>query len=297
MDWDDLRYVLAVGRAGSLAGAAKALTVHHSTVFRRIGTIEARLGVRLFERHREGYAMTPAGEQIRRLAARMDEEVAGLERRLLGRDMRLSGSVRVTTTDTLLLMLLTPILAAFREDQPEIELEVAVSNTFFSLSKREADIAIRPTSSPPEGLVGRRVARVATAVYASEAYLARSAARDDLAEHDWIEPDDSLQHLPATRWLRSWRSEGFARYRVNTLLGMREAAITGMGLAALPCFIADGVPTLRRVRPPLEELATDLWLLIHRDLRRVARMRAFLDFVALELTKRRDLLEGKSKAE
>lgn len=292
MEWDDLRYVLAVGRHGTLSAAARHLGVNHSTVFRRIGLIEERLGARLFERHRDGYTPTPAGEEAVALAERLESEVGHLERRLAGRDTRPSGTVRVTTTDTLLLGALAPVLAAFCALHPEIELEVVAENRFLNLSKRDADVAIRPTSAPPETLVGRRVCGVATAVYGSTAYFAAAPPLDNLGVHAWVAPDDSLAHLPSSRWLRATLQNARIVLRANTLLGLLVSAEAGVGLAALPCFLGDAAPGLRRVRPPVDELTTGLWLLTHRDLRRVARVRTFMDFLDRELRRRSDTFEG-----
>jgi DNA-binding transcriptional LysR family regulator len=294
MEWDDLRYVLAVGRHGTLSAAARYLGVNPSTVFRRIGLIEQRLGVRLFERHRDGYTPTAAGEDAVALAERLEGEVDQLERRLAGRDTRPSGTVSVTTTDTLLMGALAPVLAAFRASHPEITLEVVVENRFLSLSKRDADVAIRPTSTPPETLVGRRVCRIGTTVYGASAYLATAPSHDELAAHAWVAPDDSLAHLPSARWLRTTLGAVRPVLRINTLLGLLAAAEAGMGLAALPCFLGDAAPRLRRVRPPIDELATELWLLTHRDLRQVARVRALLDFTDRELRRMGDTFEGRS---
>jgi DNA-binding transcriptional LysR family regulator len=294
MDWDDLRYVLALGHGRTLSAAARALGVNHSTVFRRVRLIEERLGVRLFERHRDGYTPTPAGEEAVALAERLGAEVDSLEQHLAGRDTRPYGTVRVTTTDTLLTGALAPALASFRDAYPEIELEVIAANEFLSLSKRDADVAIRPTRSPPETLVGRRVCRVATALYGSTTYLSGRLPVDDLAAHAWVAPDDSLAHLPSARWLRTTVPGVRPVLRTNTLLGMLVAAQAGVGLAALPCFLGDATAELRRVRPPLDELSSELWLLTHRDLRHVARVRVFLDFMDLELRRMRDAFEGRA---
>ena len=298
LQWDDLRYVLAVGRHGTLSAGARYLGVNHSTVFRRIGLIEERLGARLFERHRDGYAPTPAGEEVVALAERLEGEgggeVDGLERRLAGRDTRPSGTVRVTTTDTLLEGALAPHLAAFRAAHQEIELEVVVDNRFLSLSKRDADVAIRATAKPPPTLFGRRICGVATAVYGASDYLATAPSVRDLAVHSWIAPDDSMTHLASTRWLRTTLGTVRPVLHTNTLMGMLAAAKAGMGLAALPSFLGDAATELRRVTPPVAELATDLWLLTHRDLRRVARVRAFLDFMDKRLRRLSGTFEGRA---
>ena len=141
LPWDDLRLVFAIGAAGTLSGGARRIGIDHSTAFRRLGALEGRLGVRLFDRARDGYAATPAGEAIIREAARFDDVVNALERRLAGEDLRPSGTVRVTTTDTLV-DVLAPEMARFRTTHPEITIELVVANAFLSLTRRDADIAL-----------------------------------------------------------------------------------------------------------------------------------------------------------
>lgn len=292
LGWDDLRLALAIGRAGTLAGAARALALNHSTVFRRLGTLEAQIGVRLFERFRDGYTPTAAGEEVIALAGRVDTGVTDLERRLAGRDLRPSGAVRVTTTDTLV-ELVTPMLAAFRCAHPEITLELAASNAIFNLSRRDADVAIRPVSEPPDLLVGRRVATVAFAIYGAPAYLKKRPARLPFAQHDWAGPDDSLAHLKPARWIESTLPQERIVYRASSLLALQYAARAGLGLAPLPCYMGDADPALRRAAAPMPEFETGLWLLTHPDLRRVARIRAFLDFMAPALAACGQLFAGK----
>ncbi|MEM7226212.1 MAG: LysR family transcriptional regulator [Pseudomonadota bacterium] len=282
MNWDDLRTVLAIARAGSLVGAAERLGVSHPTVFRRLGALEARLGVRLFERARSGTTATPAGEEMAAQAAELEERVGTLERRLLGRDLRPAGTLRVTTTDTLLYGLLAPILAQFRAAHPEIELEIALSNEPFNLSKRDSDVAIRPTTRPPEPLVGRKVSAIALAVYG-----VRVREPEDLP---WIGLDDSLSGLPLARWLAARNHP--APLRLNSLYACCEAARAGLGRTLLPCFLGDPAPELVRLGAPIDELEGELWLLTHPDLRKVARVRVFLDFTAEAIVARRGLLEA-----
>ncbi len=207
-------------------------------MFRRIGQIEAQLGVRLFERHRDGYTPTASGEEAVRLGEQLEGQIDGLERRLAGRDTRPSGNVRVTTTDTLLMGALADPLAAFRAAHPAITLEVAAANPFLSLSKRDADVAIRPTTAPPETLVGRRLCAIASAVYGASAYLQTAPPPEDLGAHHWIAPDDSLAHLPSARWLRETLPKVQPILRVNTLLGMAAAARRGLGSPPCPASSA-----------------------------------------------------------
>ena len=184
-NWDDLRFFLAVARAGTLSGAARSLGVTHSTVFRRLGTFEERLGVRLFERLPDGYALTGAGEAMQETAIRIDEEIIALSRQVTGQDQRLSGLIRITAIDMLATGLLPRHLAAFHAAQPGIELEVIVSDTPLDLTRREADVALRIGNTPQETLVGRRVGRLAFGAYAS-AERAAQGIDDDLACSDWI---------------------------------------------------------------------------------------------------------------
>lgn len=284
--WEDLRLVRAVGEARTLTGAARRLGVDHSTAFRRLGALEERL----FERARDGYTPTPAGEATLAAAERILGDLGELERRIAGEDPRPSGTVRMTTTDTLL-DFLAPCLATFRMAHPEITVEVVATNAFFTLTKRDADVAIRPAASAPEGLVGRRIATLATALYAAPDYLARHPDYSDSRAHHWIGPDESLGHLGSAKWMRAEVLSERVVYRANSFLALRAAARAGIGVAPLPCYLADPDPALCRVQAPLLEMESALWLLTHPDLRRVARIRAVLDFLSKWLIDQRQLID------
>jgi len=292
VDWNDLRLVLAVARDGSLSGAARSLRVTHSTVFRRLGAIEAAIGTRLFERFRDGYAPTPAGETAAASAARLEDEVLALERKLSGQDLRPSGAVRITTTDTLGAILIRH-LPAMRAAHPEIDAEITISNTMANLTWREAEIAIRPTTAPSELLVGRRVAEIAHAIYGSRSYLGRRSDTE-LSAYDWIGLDDTLAGTVIAGWMRENLRAARITCRVDALPALRDAAVAGLGLALLPCYVGDLAPGLRRLtsKTPAEPRSA-LWLLTHDDLKRTARIRATLDFLAKALTAERALFEGK----
>ncbi|HZH26553.1 MAG TPA: LysR family transcriptional regulator [Azospirillaceae bacterium] len=289
--WDDLRLILEIARSGGLSGAARTLRLNHATVFRRLNGIETRIGVRLFDRFRTGYAPTPAGESAVALAERVEAEVRELELRLAGQDLRPSGTVRITTTDTLL-SLLGPCLTEVRREHPEIVLEFVVSNAFLSLTRREADVAVRPTREPPPELVGRRVSAVAYAIYGVRGEAAGSKV--DPFDRLWVAPDDSLSGLGAARWMRANVDPARIVGRADSVVGLLEMAKAGLGLAALPCFLGDREDGLERVRGPDPAMETALWLLTHDDLRGVARVRAVLNGLAEALARRRDLLEGRA---
>ena len=279
LNWDDLRLVLAISGAGTLSGAGRALGVSHATVFRRLGEIEERMGVKLFERSRSGYAATLAGEEVTAAAQRIEGEVVEVERRVAGRDLRPSGTVRVTTTDTLLLGLLSPIFTEFRAAFADIDLEVAVSNELFSLSRREADVAVRPSSVLPEPLAGHKIGVITQAVYGNRDQVSRMTDTSDLSSAAWVGPDETMVYKPLERWLREQGLADAIRYRINTVLGMFAAVRDGAGLAALPCYLADDDEQLVRLGEPLPDLSTDIWVLTHPDLRGTVRIREFMNFV------------------
>src|SRR5262245_9671344 len=282
LSWDDFRYVKAIADTRSLAGAAQELGVNHSTVFRRLAQVEESLGSRLFERSRGGYARTPCGEEMVRLAERMGEDIVAFERQVTGHDLRPSGELRVTTNDTALIYLMTAVFAGFRKAYPEISLDVVVANQALNLSKRDADVAIRATERPPETLIGRRTASISWGVLAgSDQAPDRFDPQHDARHVEWIGFGDNLANLKAAKWLKE--HGGKVVYRINTVLGLAEATAAGIGLGLLPCFIGSATPGLTRLTPPLPDMAEGLWLLTHSDLRQTARVRAFMDFAGTEI--------------
>lgn len=283
--WDDLQIVLAIAETGSLSGASRALRISHATVFRRLNEMERRLKVTLFERSRTGYIPTLSGDDLAASARRVQSEVKGAERRIIGQDLTLSGSLRITTTDTLFAGLLSPLLASFRQRYPDITLEVVISNQRQSLSRREADIAIRPTRQPPETLVGRKLSDISLAIYGQKALwqnaplLLKTPLPLDpvsLQQEAWIGPDVQLGDTALEKWMMDKR----AAYKLDSMLGMQSAVRHGAGIAVLPCYLADADEALLKLSAPIEALTTPLWLLTHPDLRHVARVRAFMQAIA-----------------
>jgi len=193
ISWDDLNIVLAISESGSLSGAGRRLGLSHATVYRRLAKIEDYLGVELFERRRSGYATTAAGEEVAAAAGRIELEFLQVERRVAGRDLRPSGTLRVTTTDTLLSGFLSPIFRDFRVAHHGIVLEVALSNDVLSLSKREADVALRPCAAPPEALVGRRIGSIAQAIYGARDLISDANDVSDFSSMNQ-RPVEVLQH-------------------------------------------------------------------------------------------------------
>jgi DNA-binding transcriptional LysR family regulator len=284
-DWDDLRYFLAVGDQGSISAAAKFLRVNHSTVLRRLAGFEKRLGVRLFDRLPDGYAITAAGAELRNELRGVKNRIDAAQRNLSGRDLGLSGVIRVTAPDTLLRSLVMPCLAEFRARQPGISLDLVVTNTFLTLAKHEADVAIRPANTVPEDLIGRRVGKLRTAIYASTAYLAQHAGKKPWADYDWIAPAESLSHLGQARWLKKHVPESRIVMKVDSLAGMVDAVLNGVGVGMLLTLLADDEKGLIKLEQSAPSLDTDVWVLSHRDVRRVARIKALTEFLYDRLSK------------
>lgn len=280
--WDDLRFVLAVARAGNLAAAAQALAVNHSTVFRRLNTLEKELGSKLFQRLASGYRPTESGDRLIAAAEHMETEAIALDRDLTGGDTRLSGKLRVTCSETLAFRGITEDIARFRKTQPGIAVELAVDNRTYDLSRREADVAFR-AMRPKEGdLFGRKLIDVRWSVYASGGYLsARGTPKrlSELSRHDvigWAE-----QSLPtrAASFIAAHVSPAQIGFRSSSLVNQMLAAKAGMGLAVLPCYLGDPESGLKAVIGPLKELVTELWIVTHASLTDTARVRAFMEAV------------------
>lgn len=280
MDWNDIPLFLAVARHGSLAAAARELSLNHSTVYRRLKGMESALGVLLFDRLPEGYVLSTAGQQLIAHARAADDAVATLQRSAAGSDHRLNGEIRLTTTPPLASDFVAPCLAAFRAQHPGIRVEVAVGDTDYDLARRQADLALRATSAPPPYLVGRKVMEIPWYVYAGERYLARcpqAPRRETLSEHAFVGPDAALLRLPALRWLSQTMAPEQISARANTLDTLAALSIAGLGLALLPADqCKPGLVRLFELEP---RFASDLWILTHADLRHVARIKAFSDFL------------------
>ncbi|MCW5803196.1 MAG: LysR family transcriptional regulator [Deltaproteobacteria bacterium] len=276
MNWDDLRFVLALARHRTLSRAAKALGATHTTVARRMQGIEAELGSRLFDASAAGYAPTPAGQLVVEAAERTEADLQALEARVLGGDAKLEGKLRVTTMD-ILFRRYERVFATFIERFPGIELTVACSDNEASLTRRDADVALRMSNDPPEHLVGRRVGRVEFAVYASRRFGRR---RRDLP---WLHWDERL----GARWLDAWLAANAPGARIAmrvdmSSLALREAIASGIGVHFLATSEGDSDPRLRRIGPVQAAHSRDVWLLTLSELRTASRVRAFMDHFAAE---------------
>lgn len=291
MNWNDLKIFLAVARQGSARAAAEKLGIHHSTITRRIEAFETAQKVHLFDRLNTGYRLTDAGESLLESATRIESEVSSVERNIFGQDVSLKGEIRVTMPDAIAANLLMPDLVTFMEKYPEIDLKVLISYGVLSLTKREADIAIRLSDRPAEHLVGRKVVRYHIATYGSKEYIARHSLPTQTEGVHWI-GWNFPKHK--TEWIaRSEFPHMPSRGDFNNVLVQLAAVKAGLGIARLPCFIGDIEPTLQRVVSGRSAPFHDIWILTHKDLLSTARIQLFMDFISVAFKNKRALLEGK----
>ena len=276
LDWNDLRFVLAVVRSQSLAGAARRLGVNESTVGRRIARAERRLGARLFERSQGQLHPTEAGAAVVAGAERVELEVQALEGAVSGADRLAAGTVRVTSVPIVVNRLLVPALPPLLSAHPQLEVELIAEPRDLSLTKREADIALR-LARPQKELraVARRVGRLDYAVYGP-----RRKSRKALP---WITFEDGMADLPQWRWIAERASrdgERSAPVFVNDAEAILHSVNAGLGRSLLPVAIADREPGLVRLEAGPPPLSRELWLMVHPELRELTRMRVVMDWLA-----------------
>ena len=292
LSWDEFRLVKSIADARSLAGAAERLGVNQSTVYRRLTALEAAVGARLFDRSRAGYEPTAAGEDMIALAATMAASIIEFERRIAGRDVKPTGELSVTVPMGVGLHFMPAIVAQFQASNPGVIVELILSNQALDLSRRGVDVAVQ-ADQRSAGNPGRQ-AEFAPRDGASTAGATRRRrpAADAAEPFSFIGYGDTLAPASGRRWIEANVDPGRIAAKANSAHCMLELALQGVGAALLPCFLGDRSPDLVRVGYPLPELDAGLWTLTHADLRRAARVRAFMDFAAAELMKHRRAIEG-----
>jgi len=291
LNWDEFRLVKAVAEARSLGGAAQILGVNHSTIFRRLVAIETAVGAKLFERSRSGYEPTPAGDEMVDLARSMGESIKEFERRVAGRDLKPSGELRVTTIDAFAVYLLPEILMRFSTANPEVKVELAITDQLLNLARREADVAIRATNKPTDTLVGRRVGVLRWCVYAPKRLYDELGAKACM-EGSFVGFGDAWAATRGRRWLDARVSVERQSVKMNSTVAMGHAAAAGVGSALLPCLVGVRHPDLIAISEPIADLDVDMWILTHADLRYSARIRAFMDFVGAAIAELREVFAG-----
>lgn len=294
LEWNDLRLILAIARAGSLAGAAREMGQTHSTMFRRINAVEEKTGVRFFERHASGYVPTDAGKTALDYGERVEAEFNALGLEVLGADGKLRGRVRLTSPEAFAEDIAPAMLARFLAKNPEIAVDLSPGHGAVDMSKREAEVAIRATRSPPEASFGKKIGVFRFALYSTDAYLAQAGERP-LKEHDWCAIEGTAG------WMSPWAfptpEAALARFRFQSRASraVLNAVAEGVGLALLPCYFADRYETVIRASDPIKTLDLTLWVLTHPDLRGTARVRALMNHLYEELGETAALYAGETK--
>jgi len=293
IDWDDIRYFLAVARHGSVRAAAARLKVNHTTVLRRVAQLEARLHSQMFEKLPTGYRITPAGEEVLELANQMEALSLQLESRVFGRDQSVRGLLRVTLTPILAAHLLMPDFAEFARLHPDVEMDILSSGELANLTNREADVAIRVVydrKTLPLNLHGLKGPEVFGGVYMS---------RDRLDTWRAGAPDPIRWIVISNHGIPDWANEGEVRtagvpFRTTDAEAQIAAVRQGLGITTLPCFVGDADPLLSRVPGTDLHMYGTLWLLTQGETRKTKRVQLFTEFVSRKLAAYAQRLAGQS---
>jgi len=292
--WDDVRYFLAVARAGSLSGAARVLGVGHVTVGRRITVLEKRLGATLLHRTPDGFAVTPAGDAILRQCIAMENAALDLERVAAGRDSLAAGSIRLTATEALARQVIAPAVAELRKSHPDLRIDLVVGVRSLDIARREADLAVRVGRPSGSGLVCRKLGEVGFSLYASRAYLAehrRPQRGKGLAGHDLI----TFTGTPAATgpfFMNESLDGARIALRCDNPLIQLQAAANGIGIAELACFLGDDRADLVRIWTDEPPALRSVWLVMHEDLRRSARIRVACSAIGDSFRRQRKILRN-----
>jgi DNA-binding transcriptional LysR family regulator len=268
-----------------MKAAAVELGVNYSSVFRRINSLEERLNVRLFERLKSGYRLTQAGEDILDRVHQVDEQMNAIQRLIEGKDIHLSGYLKISTTDTIGYYWLPPYVARFKKLYPDIILDLDIKTRYTNLSKREADIVIPAVNTQPDYMVGKKLAPIYVRLYGARSYLEQHGTPktiDEFDQHRFLLPNESLAGLPANKWLRRHVHEKNIVACCDKLTGLFHLARQGLGLTIMPHYVAEADPDMVEVMALPPECNHHLWILTHPDIRFTARVRAFMQFMYQE---------------
>jgi|SRR5882724_1888373 len=285
VDWEDIRHFLAVAQSGTLSGAARKLKVDHATVSRRLAALEATLDVRLVDRLPRSCRLTTIGRQVLERAIEMESGAHGISRLAKAAHAPLIGRVTLSAPPVLVTHLFAEHLSRFRAEYPDIRLSLSAQGQQVSLSRREADVAVRLVRPDEAGNVTRKIGRMPFGLYAHRSY-AHMAAPD---RWQFIAFDQSFADMPQQLWLLGIAGERPVACELNHISEHLIAVRAGVGLAGLPCFLGDKDHDLVRIYEDVPSFSRDIWLVVHRDLRKTPPVRAVMDFVLAVVSEHRDL--------
>ena len=286
LNWDDLKYFLAVARTGTLRGGADSIQVNHTTLTRRLSVMEERVGSRLFDRSKQGLVLTQLGEDLMPHAERVEVEMTAASRVIVGRDAQPSGTVYITLPHGLAMTSLMDDFTAFADLYPDITLNMNFTNDIRDLTRREADVSLRVASEVTDDVVGRKLVNMSQAAYCTREYAERVMDNGGEGLHliGWHEPEEKV----TADWVKnSYYPKATLKHRVSELVPLIALAASGLGMAYLACNLGDRHPNL--IRAPFQKPMPYrcIWLLLHRDLKNTARVRLFVDFLAASVQSRR----------
>lgn len=279
----DLSVILALARAGTLASAASRLEIDASTIFRTIQRIEKGLGQRLFERSRNGYLPSELAQELVQYAEHIEAQLEAAQSIAQLKPGEVSGTVRITSTDTVMHGLIMPSLKRLRENHPQLSFDLHTGNELANLNRRDADIAVRATKKPPQHLVGKRIGTIQVALYGSKKSGPKTFNEKIAASCSWAAPDDELPDHPSVVWRRNHFPKIIPTYRTGSILTVAELVSQGAAIGLLPLFLAKNRTDLRQLSDTLDECQTDLWLLTHRESKHLLRVATVYSFLSTHL--------------
>lgn len=287
-NWEDLKYFMALAKERRLQKAAKLIKSNHTTVYRRILNFEQKFDIKLFESTPSGYHLTSAGEELFDKVQGLEQKMDSIFNSIQGLETNLKGRVLITTTPSIATTFLPKIISKFQSEFPELYVDLKVSNEFYNLSKREADIAIRPAVDIPLHLIGRNIGALDFGFYGSKKYLKsfdkKKSLFDKSQDHRFIILDESLEHLKSKRWLDSKLLSSSKIYKVDDLTVMGKMCSEGVGLALLPHYFTGIYKNIEMIYQPDEFTGSNLWLLTHKDMSKVPKVKTVTDFFFKEIS-------------
>lgn len=283
MEWSDIKVFLAIARARSLSGAARAARLSQPTMGRRLKALERDLGHALFQRGTEGFVLTDEGSALLAHAERMEEEALAIERELAGQEQQLEGQLRVSSSDWFGVTMLTPVFADFVKMHPRVAIELVTDSRLFNLARREADLAFRIQAFAEADVIQRRLATVPYGLYTAQGRT--RALPEDGKGCAVITLNAAYGDFPDARWLKKVLPKAHVAFTSNSREAQARMCASGAGLAVLPRPLADSIDGLRLVKTESDPPGRDVWMGYHRDLLRLRRLRALIDLTVDRLAR------------